>query len=131
MITLDGKQYEVDHKKYRPSLGMPKSASLGLTGAWLIVEAAIKPKSYDITLMCTVDDVTNLRATFSKGGLLDMVDEENNHWNPAGTGTGYLNTGVFFSPGTSIPPDPVSELGWNSKNRFTVTIKLVVNDTDY
>lgn len=128
-ITLNGHAYEVDHKAYQPSMSLPKSAALGMTGTWLIVETLKYPKEYVLTLQCTLSELSTLRADYALGGLLTMTDEESVTWNASGSGAGHLNTGVFFSPDTKIATNPYSELAMTTRNRFLQPVKLIVNDT--
>lgn len=134
MITLDGRQYNVYQNQYGKNADRPRSTDRGLTGLPIRVESGYFVESYDLTLLCTATDIAFLRASFKKvdytsdppTNLLDFVDAQGWEWNPAGTGTGCLGTGVYFD--SPISPKPLTPRGWGDSNRFTVAIKLVVND---
>jgi hypothetical protein len=132
-ISLDGNTYSVRGTGYGHPQRKISDTKRTLTGALSRVESGVFDNIYDLTLIVTTAQIATLRTSYAKvtttgtpaANLLDFTDEEGVHWNPASSGGGNVNTGVWFD-GT-IDPKPMTERGWTSGNRFLVQIRLLVN----
>lgn len=129
-ITLDGNAYSVFQNKYSHVQTKIQSSERTLTGDLSRTEAGIFVNEYKMTLLCTLTDLANLRASYAKVSTsgtpptnkLDFVDAEGTEWNPNSSGTGNLNTGVYFDG--VLKPVTLTAAGWAANNRFTVDIQL-------
>lgn len=130
-ISLDGNTYYIHLNKYSHVQTKLAANERTLTGDVSRTESGFFSNDYKMTLLCTTQDVINLRASFAKvsasgtppANKLDFVDMEGTHWNPASSGLGILNTGVYFDG--AVNPAPVTAAGWVVANRFTVEISLI------
>ena len=131
-ITLDGNNYECLGTSYGHHQEKHASTAVGITGLPLRVEGGSFANTYNLTLVCTTSEITTLRTSFNKtattgtppANRLNYVDEESTQWNPASSGGGNVNTGVYFV--TMGEPKALTPLGWSAKNRFSVQITLQV-----
>lgn len=134
MIILDGNLYKTHENNYAHKQVKNAVLARSLTGGLNRIEGGVLQNEYNITLKCSPNDITNLRVSFAKtsttgtppANILDFTDEEGVHWNPQATGTGRLNTGVYFT--MMDAPAPVTAAGWVAQNAFLVKITLVAND---
>ncbi len=131
-ITLDSTNYSVFQNRYSHPQRKLVTEERTATGDIDRVESGVFENRYTMTLICTLSELVTLKASYGKCGLsgaglnrLDFADEEGNEWNPDSSGTGTLNTGVYFNG--EIKPEPMSGVGWNTGNRFLVSIELIVN----
>lgn len=133
-VSLDSHGYESLGTGYLKNADRIRSITRGLTGYPLVVESGIFTEDYDMTLLVTLSEYNDLLATFQKIDFtvtpptvyLDFTDEGGIHWNPNSSGGGNVNTGVIITSG--IPPKPLTQKGWSAGNKFTIQLKLLVND---
>lgn len=131
MIKLDGNWYSTYQNKYRHKQHKYEALEVSSTGIPVHVDSGVFTNTYDITLICTVDELALLRGSFAKASFtnsaLDLIDEENFSW-LATTGSDttnvIYNSGVYFQG--DINPEPMTVQGWTN-NRFQVPITLYVN----
>ncbi len=130
MITLDSSTYSLHLNKYSHVQSKIAAEERTLTGDLSRTESGYFVNTYNMTLLCTTTEVTSLRASFGKvtasgtpaANKLDFTDEEGTRWNPASSGGGVVNTGVYFEG--KLDPKPLAPTGWTTRNRFTVDITL-------
>lgn len=135
---LDGHTYKIEAPhggspdyKHKPTTLI--DVERGGTGLPIVTESGIKSHEYTIGLLCTIDDLAALDASYAKRlttgappqDELDFIDPEGTEWNPAASGNGTLNTGVFFLDKSEAIPKVA--YGWVRGNTWKVTIKLIVN----
>jgi hypothetical protein len=129
-ITLDGHTYHVAHARYERSQTKFTTERRTVTGDLDITEVPYFANTYNLVLMCDLEDIAALRATYAKVQANDhallLTDEEGITWDPApgtNTPTHIYNTGVHWS-GPLLPKPVTPRGGWASTNRFEVTITL-------
>lgn len=137
MITLDSNTYEILQTGYNHTQQKIASDEITLTGDRSRTETGVFINTFQLTLVCTITDIANLRTSYNKTATtgtpatnkLSFTDEEGVLWSPS-TGssdaTHRYSTGVYFEG--SLQPKPLSTKGWSAGNRFSVDITLIAID---
>ena len=140
VVILDGTTYRVSAPsggpaKYKKNRVPILELDVGGTGLPIVTETGLFHTEYTATLHMTFGQLATLEASYNKRlttgtppqNLLDFVGIEGDHWNPAASGAGTLNTGVLFPLRSEIRT--IHGLGWDNANHYDADITIVVNST--